>query len=187
MIELIDADDLGSSTAARRHAGPDPIVDIAVDDAGWTDAIPGVEDLTRLAAEEALAVAGDRYRLAVSVVLGDDQAVRRLNQSWRGIDKATNVLSFPALDIIAGQELEPEAGHPEDEPVALGDIIVARQTVLDEAAAENKKPGNHLSHLIVHGVLHLLGYDHMDEDEAMRMETLECELLGRLGIADPYR
>ncbi len=187
MIELIDADDQGSSTAARRRAGHHLDIDIAIDDAGWLDAVPGVEDLARRTAQQALAVAGDRHRFAVSIVLADDTTVRRLNRSWRGIDKATNVLSFPTLEVAPGKGPEPEAGHPKDEPVALGDVIVARQTVLDEAAAQSKKAGDHLAHLIIHGVLHLLGYDHMDDDEADRMEALEAELLGHLDIADPYR
>lgn len=187
MIELIDADDLGSSTAARRCAGQHLVIDIAVDDAGWLDALPDAEALTRAAAKQGLAVAGDRYRFAVSVVLGDDHTVRRLNRSWRGIDKATNVLAFPALDVAPDTGPEPEPGHPEGEPVALGDVIVARETVLDEAAAQNKKPGDHLAHLIIHGVLHLLGYDHLNDGDADRMEALERDLLGRLDIADPYR
>lgn len=186
MIELIDADDIGSSTAAQRCAGQQPVIDIAVDDTDWLDVLPKAEDLTRLAAEQALSVAGNHYRFAVSIMLADDRNVRRLNQLWRGIDKPTNVLSFPALDVAAGEAPEPEPGHPKDEPVALGDVIVARQTVLDEAAAEGIKASDHLTHLIIHGVLHLLGYDHVDDDDATRMEALESELLARLGIADPY-
>ncbi|MEM7124111.1 MAG: rRNA maturation RNase YbeY [Pseudomonadota bacterium] len=187
MIELMDADDQGSSTAARRRAGHHLDTDIAIDDAGWLDAVPGVEDLTRRAARQALVVAGDRYRFTVSIVLGDDQTVRRLNRSWRGIDKATNVLSFPALEVAPDRGPEPEPGHPKNEPIALGDVIVARQTVLHEAAMQDKTASDHLAHLIIHGVLHLLGYDHLDDGEADRMEALEAELLGHLGIADPYR
>lgn len=187
MIELIDADDQGSSTAARRRTGQHLDIDIAIDDAGWLDAVPDAEDLTRRAAQQAVAVAGAEHRFAVSIVLGDDQAVRRLNSAWRGIDKATNVLSFPALDVAPDKPPEPEPSHPKDEPVALGDVIVARETVLAEAAAQNKTASDHLAHLIIHGVLHLLGYDHVDDADADRMEALERQLLDRFGIADPYR
>lgn len=117
-------------------------------------------------------------RLEISVVLADDAIVQGLNRDYRGMDKPTNVLSFASLD-----EDSPLAP---DGPILLGDVIVAFETVKREAAEENKPLEEHLSHLIVHGVLHLLGYDHQEEDEAETMEALEREILGRLGIKDPH-
>ena len=114
----------------------------------------------------------------VSVLLADDARVRELNRDWRGKDRPTNVLSFPAW--------EPGTPVPGDGPLPLGDIAVALETVLREAAAEGKTPEAHLAHLVVHGTLHLLGHDHEAEDEAERMEALEVRALAALGIADPY-
>ena len=114
----------------------------------------------------------------VSVLLADDARVRELNRDWRGKDKPTNVLSFPAW--------EPGTPLPPEGPLPLGDVAVALETVLREAAAEGKTPEAHLAHLVVHGTLHLLGHDHEAEDEAERMEALEIRALAALGIADPY-
>lgn len=114
----------------------------------------------------------------VSVLLADDGRVRELNRDWRGKDSPTNVLSFPAWE--PGTQLPPEG------PLPLGDVAVALETVLREAAAEGKTPEAHLAHLVVHGTLHLLGHDHEVEDEAERMEALEVRALEALGIADPY-
>lgn len=114
----------------------------------------------------------------VSVLLADDGRVRELNRDWRGKDSPTNVLSFPAW--------EPGTPFVADGPLPLGDVAVALETVLREAAAEGKTPEAHLAHLVVHGTLHLLGHDHEAEDEAERMEALEVRALEALGIADPY-
>ena len=115
----------------------------------------------------------------LSVVLADDALVHRLNREYRGKDKPTNVLSFALTEAE-----EPDAG--EDAPVMLGDVILAWETVAREAAEQGKTPSDHMTHLVVHGVLHLLGYDHETDDEAEEMEELETQLLGTLGIADPY-
>lgn len=111
----------------------------------------------------------------LSLLMTDDKRIRTVNRDWRGFDKATNVLSFPAAP--------PEriAASP-----VLGDIVLAYETVLREAESEGKSPGDHLSHLVIHGLLHLLGEDHETESEAIRMEGLEIAALARLGIADPY-
>lgn len=115
----------------------------------------------------------------LSVVLADDATVRTLNRDYRGKDKPTNVLSF-ALTEAAGPEPEPGA------PILLGDVILARETVVREAAEQGKPEDDHLTHLVVHGVLHLLGYDHEQDDEAEAMERLETRVLAGLGIRDPY-
>ena len=115
----------------------------------------------------------------LAVMLTDDTGIQTLNSNWRGIDKPTNVLSFPAL--------QPEvAAGPDDAPRMLGDIAIAYQTTRKEADDEQKPFDHHLSHLAVHGFLHLIGYDHETDDEAEAMEDLEREILARLGIPDPY-
>ena len=107
-------------------------------------------------------------------MLTDDEAMRQMNAQWRGIDKATNVLSFPAGE------------SPSDAEQHLGDIAIAYQTVAAESAAENKAFSDHLAHLAVHGYLHLVGFDHETDAEAFSMEHLETQILSGLGIADPY-
>jgi probable rRNA maturation factor len=114
----------------------------------------------------------------LAVMLTDDAGIRTLNNNWRGIDKPTNVLSFPAL--------QPAAGAPADAPRMLGDIAIAYQTTRKEADDEEKPFDHHLSHLAVHGFLHLIGYDHEKDDDAEAMEGLEREILAQLGIPDPY-
>lgn len=116
----------------------------------------------------------------VSVVLADDATLWELNGAYRGQDKPTNVLSFANLDDAHAP------GPPGGEPLLLGDVVLARETVLAEARAQGKAPGDHLSHLCVHGLLHLLGFDHGAEAEAETMEALERRVLAGLGIADPY-
>jgi probable rRNA maturation factor len=110
----------------------------------------------------------------LSIVLTDDAEQQQLNRQWRGIDKPTNVLSFPQIEPFA-----PVAG-------LLGDIVLAHETVAREAAELQKPFTDHFTHLVVHGFLHILGYDHIDEADALVMEALETQILQSLGIADPY-
>lgn len=110
----------------------------------------------------------------VAIVLTDDSGIRTLNRDWRGIDKPTNVLSFPA------------AQAPGATPRMLGDIAIAYETTRREAEDEQKPFAHHLSHLAVHGFLHLVGHDHDNDDDAERMEELERTILASLGIPDPY-
>jgi probable rRNA maturation factor len=147
-------------TAARAK------VDVVPIDAGWTKALPGVERLVRKAARAAL---GAKAR-SLTVALSDDKRVRALNKRDRRKDKPTNVLSYPS-----------------GEKTFLGDIVLARQTVWREAREQKKTPSDHVAHLVVHGTLHLLGYDHETSDaDAERMEAFERRILKKLGIADPY-
>ena len=119
----------------------------------------------------------DAYEVAVRIV--DEPEARELNRQYRQQDKATNVLSFPsANDAIAG--LTDERVRP------LGDVVICGPVVEREAAEQGKDPASHWSHLLVHGVLHLLGYDHESEAEAVQMEALERDLLAKRGIEDPY-
>lgn len=117
-----------------------------------------------------------KRRTEVSLVLADDALVRRLNRQWRRIDAPTDVLSFPADD----------DGLATNAPWLLGDVILAFETVSRAAAEQGKPLADHLRHLVVHGVLHLLGYDHEKPAEAEEMEALETRALARLGVADPY-
>ncbi|MBP1851304.1 putative rRNA maturation factor [Rhizobium halophytocola] len=112
----------------------------------------------------------------LSLVFTDDRQIREINGEWRGMDKPTNVLSFPAFPVLPG-------GMPGP---MLGDIVFARETLEREAVDLDKPFDEHLSHLLVHGFLHLFGYDHMNDGEALVMETLETEILAELGLADPY-
>jgi probable rRNA maturation factor len=118
----------------------------------------------------------------VSVLLCDDARMRALNARYRQQDRATNVLSFPALELAPGRPPPPAAAPP----ALLGDIVLAAETVAAEAARDGKRPADHLRHLVVHGCLHLLGHDHQDAAGAARMERLEALVLRALEIADPY-
>ncbi|MDR6303014.1 putative rRNA maturation factor [Nitrobacter vulgaris] len=115
----------------------------------------------------------------LAIMLTDDAGIHTLNANWRGIDKPTNVLSFPALQ-PTGPSL------PDDPPRMLGDIAIAYETLRREADDEHKPFSHHLSHLAIHGFLHLIGYDHETDGEAGEMENLERRILARLGIPDPY-
>ncbi len=115
----------------------------------------------------------------LAIMLTDDAGIRTLNSNWRGIDKPTNVLSFPAL-----QPTGPVG--PDDAPRMLGDIAIAYQTTRKEADDEQKPFDHHLSHLAIHGFLHLIGHDHEKDGEAEAMEALERQILAQLGIPDPY-
>jgi len=124
-------------------------------------------------------VDADVVNAEIAVMLTDDAGIRTLNSNWRGIDKPTNVLSFPALQPTGPRE-------PDDAPRMLGDIAIAYQTMRREADEEQKPFEHHLSHLAVHGFLHLIGYDHETDTEAETMEALEQEILAQLAIPDPY-
>jgi probable rRNA maturation factor len=141
---------------------------------------PGAEAVIHRAIEAAAEVADAHAGEAeLAIMLTDDRGIRTLNRNWRGIDKATNVLSFPAL-----QPTGP-AG-PDDAPRMLGDIAIAYETTRKEADEERKPFDHHLSHLAVHGFLHLIGYDHENDADAEAMESLERDILAQLGIPDPY-
>lgn len=121
--------------------------------------------------------AWDGYHYELSLLLTDDAQVRELNREHRGKDKPTNVLSFPS------EQIEPGGIPPHQ---LLGDLVFARETCAREAEAQGKAFGDHFRHLLVHGLLHIYGYDHLDDEGADAMEELERRTLARLGIADPY-
>ncbi len=142
------------------------------------------ENLALRAALAAVRIAPElaNPRLAVSLLFTSDAAVRELNREWRNLDKPTNVLSFPMISRAALLEL-PAMGPPE----LLGDIALAQETCAREAAEKSISIEDHASHLIIHGLLHLAGYDHEISDaDAEAMEALEIKALAQLGVADPY-
>jgi probable rRNA maturation factor len=153
-------------------------IDIDIQDRHWLKQLRTARAVCRRAALAALEGAPRRPKAAVAlaIALAGDAAVRTLNRDFRHQDKPTNVLSFPA-DARATLP-----GHPR----FLGDIVLARQTVAREADSQGKRFADHLTHLVVHGTLHLLGYDHEIDAQARRMETLEVRILAGLGVADPY-
>jgi len=150
---------------------PADSIDVIVESALW-DALPQAEQTIRNALAQALAALNGRTDAELAVLLTDDAAVRRLNATWRGLDKPTNVLSFPAAET-------PDSRH-------LGDIAIAFETTAREAKDEGKPLAHHLAHLAVHGLLHLVGYDHESDAEAETMEQLERDILARLNVPDPY-
>jgi probable rRNA maturation factor len=160
-------------------------VDIVVESELW-DAQPEAQAtvrdaiVTAAASTRALPAASGE----VSVVLADDAAIRKLNRDWRGVDKPTNVLSFPAPQLRSAGPARTASGNTA--PALLGDIIIAYETTASEAAAEAKPFAHHLAHLAVHGFLHLLGYDHESDGDAAEMERLEAKILARLSVPDPY-
>jgi probable rRNA maturation factor len=158
---------------------------VALPSAGWTRLCPAAESLARRAAQLAVARGTTALGLAwqgdveLGVTLADDANQRQLNRDYRGLDKPTNVLAFPVW--------EPGTRLPSGAPVLLGDVVLAWESVAREAAEQEKPIGDHLVHLTVHGVLHLLGYDHLTGFEAAAMESLERSILAELGVPDPYR
>jgi len=143
---------------------------ITIHDGDWGDSAPAVEAAARLA------LAGETGLIAVDITLTDDAEQQRLNRIWRGKDMPTNVLAFPS-----------DGPFPPGTPRILGDVVLALSTIRREAAEQEKPFADHLRHLVVHGVLHLLGHDHDNPTAAAAMERREIALLAELGVPDPYR
>ena len=174
----------GAISGRNRNSGPMaqfalPMTEVLVVADCWRTE-PGAETVIQRAIAAAAEFAdADIGEAELAVMLTDDDGIRTLNSNWRGIDKPTNVLSFPSLPPTG-------PGGPDDAPRMLGDIAIAYETTRKEADDEQKPFDHHLSHLAVHGFLHLIGYDHEKDDDAEAMETLEQEILAQLGIPDPY-
>ena len=160
-------------TAARpRRRGTDGLaIDVLVRSRKW-NAEPRAGTIVRKAIRAA-ATAASTPRAELAIVLTDDSAIHALNRDWRGQNKPTNVLSFPAA-------------RPRGRAAQLGDIVIAFETTAREARSEGKPLRHHLAHLAVHGFLHLVGYDHDKDRDAKKMESLEVEILAELGVPDPY-
>ena len=150
-------------------------VDIEIEDEAWTTAEPDAEAMVWRAAQAVLDAHEDLPGNGIVILLADDDSVQVLNRDFRQKDAPTNVLSFPAA-VPPG----PEAEGP------IGDIVLAFGVCAREAAEQGKPLAHHLQHLVAHGVLHLLGYDHQSDDEAETMEALEREILSGLDVPDPY-
>jgi len=162
-------------------------VEILYEDARWQPA--GLESLAEAACGAALAHLGlDQAEFEISLLACDDARIAELNAEFRGKPAPTNVLSWPAEDLAP--EKDGAAPHPPSAPPAgpaeLGDIAIAYDTCRREAEAQGIAFNDHVTHLVLHGCLHLLGYDHIRPQDAARMETLEVEILAKLGVADPY-
>jgi len=150
-------------------------LDIAIESDDWRS-LDNIEELVETAISAAVRYCGVKIPAGaeISILLCDDGFIQDLNQKWRGIDKPTNVLSFPAGDTsVLG--------------MLLGDIVIAYATALRESAEEQKPMRAHVAHLLIHGFLHLLGYDHLVAAEAEDMEALERTILATLSIDDPYQ
>jgi len=153
-------------------------IDVAVLDDSWLS-IEDCEALCRHAAAltaAKAAEAGHDAPVEISIALSSDREIQLLNARYRNQDKPTNVLAFPN-----GMMLAEADGH-----VFLGDVVIAYETLMNEAASEGKNPRHHLAHLVVHGVLHLFGYDHETDAEAEQMEHVERAILRSLNVPDPY-
>ena len=156
-----------------------PETDILVTAECWQNEADAEATIHRAIEAAAALVDADTFDAELAIMLTDDNGIRTLNRNWRGIDKPTNVLSFPALQPTGPRD-------DDDAPRMLGDIAIAYETTRAEADAQHKLFGHHLSHLAVHGFLHLIGYDHEKDGEAEVMEELERKILAQLGIPDPY-
>jgi probable rRNA maturation factor len=166
----------------------EPVVDIVVEDDRW-DSI-GLEPLALAAVHAGLAELGLPEEGFTLCLMGcDDARILELNQGFRGKAKATNVLSWPSQErgaAIPGAIPERPQPGAKDDPESLGDIALSYDTCAAEAVAAGKPMTDHVSHLVVHGLLHLLGYDHVSEADAELMEATEVRILARLGLSDPY-
>ncbi|KAF0117855.1 MAG: hypothetical protein FD163_327 [Hyphomonadaceae bacterium] len=156
--------------AKKCHAdSPIQVAELVIEDDGWEKEISGLELLCVAICNNVLK-RHESPNSKIIILLSDNAAIQKLNLEWRGQNKPTNVLSFPNIDL----------------DFALGDIAMAFEYCEAEAIGQGKTFKNHFAHLLIHGVLHLLGYDHINETEAEEMESLEAEILRDFDIADPY-
>jgi probable rRNA maturation factor len=163
-------------------------VDVLVEAPAWLEALPAAERVVERAARATFDIAtlpDDRDR-ECAILLADDARLRELNRGFRGQDKPTNVLAFPADRHDGDYRSEVQIVPADDEPLPWGDVAIAYGVTSREAAEQGKTLADHLSHLVVHGLLHLIGHDHEADEEALRMEALERRILWEIGVADPY-
>ena len=167
---------------------------LSVQDDAWLSLFPDIEACSQKIVLTALTMLVDEFELErstlsekpvveISLVFTSDAAIRELNRDYRGKNQATNVLSFPDTP-LDNSSLNDALST--GEPLMFGDIVMARETVLAEAEKQNKTVADHMAHLLIHGVLHLAGYDHIEENEANEMEQFEIAILQELNVANPY-
>ncbi|HLS68935.1 MAG TPA: rRNA maturation RNase YbeY [Kiloniellales bacterium] len=176
-VDLPDAAEIATSLDRPNEAGSEPRVVVSCEEAAWQEAFPDAMGFLGDVARQAVLGSGRASSAGpdeVSLVLSGDAQQQELNRRWRGYDSPTNVLSFPDGTALA------DGGR------LLGDVVLALETLQREAVAQNKSLRDHSAHLVVHGVLHLLGFDHEEAGQAALMEGLEVQLLATLNIADPY-
>ena len=166
----------------------EPLVDCVIEDTRWQDF--GLEPLALRAVQAALASLGlPESGFTLALLACDDTRIAALNADFRGKPAPTNVLSWPAEELAADNDGDlpdsPTPANPDD-PVSLGDIAIAWDTCAREAAEAQKPMADHVTHLIVHGLLHCLGYDHDRDGDAALMEATEVRILATLGLSDPY-
>lgn len=162
----------------NKRLPPAHVIDVQLHDPRWKKSLKSYRKDVQHAC---MAVLASATRCEVTIVLADDALVKELNATYRGQNKPTNVLSFPACENTAARNTRRSTTYG-----YLGDVVLAYETVRKEAAEQEKTFGDHAVHLLVHGVLHLMGYDHQDDISARKMETLEIKILKKLGVSNPY-
>lgn len=167
------------------------LLDLLTDEEGWDTALPDLEAIAADAATRAIAAAGlGADQMQFCLLATNDEVIAGLNRDHRGKPVPTNVLSWPAFDLAPADDgaepRKPPASAPGGGRIFIGDVAIALQTVTAEANAARRPLKDHTIHLILHGVLHLLGHDHVRSGDAMRMEGIERSVLGALGLPDPY-
>jgi probable rRNA maturation factor len=167
---------------------PDPEpshnISILINQQCWQQSLSYWENLINPAVKETLRQANWTKAADINILLTDDKEIQSLNKQFRGLDKATNVLSFPSFEPEDILKLTPD--NSAQTPIILGDIALAFEAIQQESLAQHKPFNHHLIHLVVHGILHLLGFDHEEDEEALKMESLEIEILSTLMIPNPY-
>lgn len=161
-----------------------PKLYITIDDVSWNTHRLGLKTLTARAINAAWSEIkkSQSPNIFVSISFTNDKTIKKINAQTRGKNKPTNILSFQNFASLKDLPKQSTSAPP----VPVGDLVLAYETIFAEAMAEGKRPKDHLTHLLIHGFLHLFGYDHMNESDAKKMETLEIKILKSLGISNPY-
>jgi len=186
MKQMIIAND--DEPPSSMEAGTSLTIDMTMDEPAWQSALPALEDIAAQCCDATWQAILNEHQAKdmaaeVSLFWTNDPDIRQLNQQYRHQDKPTNVLSFPLYD--GWDVIAPVAQQVP--VVALGDIILSLDTIMREANTQDKSLQAHTMHMLVHGMLHLCGYDHQQDDEAERMEAKEIEILSQLGVSNPYQ
>ena len=186
--DIPESVDFANPTALARRIS----VDVSIPEERWLELLPWLETLAVEAARDACLAGSASVMPAdataeMSLIFADDNFIQELNARYRGIEGPTNVLAFPAATVADSAVSPPDLAAGPRPELLLGDLVLGFETVVKEAGCQGKRLGDHVVHLVTHGVLHLLGFDHNQDDEAARMEQLETSIMENLGIDDPYR